>query len=170
MGTNIIDITERLKSKSNNSTTNTESTEVADISEKRKELIEQDRRTVKRTILTEFISLHAVVPGYGLLKVNLADINDRGVAFDIDMNKGQYNIGDEVEMRIYLNHQTYFKIESKVAHVTQLVDEGIVRHGCVFVKDSVNNEALSHFVSFIESVTANLKKDKGDVLVSKINS
>lgn len=167
----IIDIRSRLKGQNNkeNSTLKGEAT-ITDITAARDEIINSDRRQVRRTILTEFISLHAVVPGHGLLKVFLYDINDKGLSFDLEEQRGHYNVGDVVEMRIYLNHQTYFRIETKVAHVTHVEDEGLTRHGCNFTNDSMNSEALGHFVKFLESVTASLRKDNGDILVSKVNS
>ena len=172
MANNLIDITDRLKQRKESSTNEGEmsSESVVDIVQRREEQMTEDRRQVKRTMLTEFISLHTVIPGYGLLKVLLRDITDRGLAFELEEARGHFNSGDEVEMRIYLNHQTYFKIEAKIAHVTHLADEGLYKHGCEFIKDSINNDALMHFIRFLESVTASLKKDKGDILVSKINS
>lgn len=171
MANNLIDITQKLKERREKTQAEVvESNEVVDIGAIREEQMTEDRRQVKRTLLTQFISLHTVIPGYGLLKVLLRDINDRGLSFELEEARGHFNSGDEVEMRIYLNHQTYFKIEAKIAHVTHQADEGMYRHGCEFIKDSTNSEALLHFIRFLETVTASLKKDKGDILVSKINS
>lgn len=171
MSNNLIDITERLKARAQETTTDSkENSDVVAIGALREEQMIEDRRQVRRTILTEFISLHTVIPGYGLLKVLLKDINDRGLAFELEEARGHFNAGDEVEMRIYLNHQTYFRVDTKIAHVTHLPEEGVYKHGCEFSHSSINNEALAHFVKFIETVTASLKKDKGDILVSKINS
>jgi hypothetical protein len=170
MGT-IIDINSRLKHQnSSDFKASEESASVVDISMARDRIIEADRRQVKRTILTEFISVHAIVPNQGVMRVYLHDITEAGLSFDLGNERGHYNVGDEVELRVYLNHQTYFKIDSKVAHITELKDEGSVRHGCVFTKNSVNSEALSFFILFLESVTANLRRDGGDTLVTKINS
>ena len=168
---NIIDISTRIKSKkSSNSGSLAENTSVVDITATREDMIKEDRRQVKRTILTEFISMHAVVPGYGVLKVYLYDVTTNGLSFDLDANRGHYRLGDEVELRMYLNHQTFFQINTKVSNVRDIPEEGIVRHGCEFIRDSANNEALEYFVKFLESVVASLRKDNGDILVSKINS
>jgi hypothetical protein len=48
-------------------------------------------------------------------------------------------------------------------------DEGVVRHGANFIKGSVNDVALHHFIKFIETVSASLKTDNGDVQVSHIS-
>ncbi|MBK7890387.1 MAG: hypothetical protein IPJ84_05900 [Bdellovibrionales bacterium] len=42
------------------------------------------------------------------------------------------------------------------------------RHGCTFQRETVNSEALSHFVKFIETVSASLRTDHGDVMVSNV--
>jgi hypothetical protein len=168
---NIIDIKSRLKGQKNiGISKGSEKATITDISEVRGERIRSDRREVRRTILTEFISVHAIVPGHGLLKVFLYDINDKGLSFDLEEQRGSYNAGNAIELRVYLNHHTYFQIDVKVAHITHNKDEGTIRHGCHFVNDSINSEAVGHFVKFIESVAAHLRKDGGDILVTKINS
>lgn len=166
----IIDIRARLKTANNNETLAPVNASVTDITEMRSEMLKEDRRQVKRTILTEFIAVHTVVPGMGLMKVTLFNIHEGGVAFDIESARGHFQVGEEVAMRVYLNHQTYFPFIVKVKHVTEVTDEGVHRHGTEFMKDTINDVALHHFVKFIENVSASLKHDGGDVLVSNINS
>lgn len=167
----VIDITSRIKAHADGShATPAGEAEVVDISERRSELVNQDRRQVRRTILTEFIAVHTVVPNMGLMKVALFNINENGVAFDIDFKKGHFQVGEEVAMRVYLNHQTYFPFVVKVKHITDIQDEQVHRHGCEFVKGTINDVALHHFIKFIENVSAALRHDKGDVIVSNLNS
>ena len=166
----IIDFQSRAKTKEIQKQLKSGEAGVVDIAEKRAEILSQDRRNVKRTILTEFIAVHTVLPGMGLLKVTLYDINENGVAFDIEDARGHFSAGEEVAMRVYLNHQTYFPFVVKVKHVGHIQDESVHRHGAEFVKGSINDVALHHFVKFVESVSAGLKHDNGDILVSNINS
>ncbi len=171
----VIDITGRLrasKGSSSNELIHGEglANSVVDIGVLRQRLIQEDRRRVRRTILTEFISVHVVVPGQGLLRVMLYDVTPSGLSFDLESNQGHYSVGNDVELRVYLNYQTYFKIDSRVVHITDMAGEGVVRHGCEFAGESINSEALEHFVHFLESVTASLRRDGGDILISKINS
>jgi hypothetical protein len=168
---NVIDIRDRLKkSESGTQAGASQEAAVVDISALRKETVNQDRRQVHRTILTEFIAVHTVVPGMGLMKVALFNINENGLAFDIESQKGHFKAGEEVAMRVYLNHQTYFPFVVQVKHVTEVLDEEVHRHGCEFLKNTINDVALHHFVKFIETVSASLKYDKGDVIVSNLNS
>lgn len=141
---------------------------VIDMVEKRNEMISSERRKVRRTLLTEFITAFALIPRKGLFKITLHDISENGLAFDIEDNAGHFNIGDEVSMRVYLNHQTYFPFVVKVSNYRAVPDEKVFRHGVNFVKGTINDEALHHFVKFIETVSASLKTDQGDHLVSNL--
>jgi hypothetical protein len=171
----VLDINERIKTqKQVRSTSNIVKDEqlslMVDITEMRAAALRDDRRNVKRTILTEFIAVHAVVPEMGLVKVSLFDITRQGLSFDLDDRGGAFRAGEEVAMRVYLNHQTYFPFVATVKHITHFEDEGLTRHGVEFVTGSINDIALQHFVAFIETVSASLRYDKGDILVSNINS
>jgi hypothetical protein len=166
----IIDFRGRAKAKEIQKQIKSGNAAVVDIAEKRAEILKEDRRNVKRTILTEFIAVHTVLPGMGLMKVTLYDINENGVAFDMEEARGHFSAGEEVAMRVYLNQQTYFPFVIKIKHVNHIEDEAVHRHGAEFVKGSINDVALHHFVKFIENVSAALKHDGGDILVSNINS
>jgi len=141
---------------------------VLDMTERRQEIINHERRQVKRTILTEFIGAFVVVPDRGLVKVAIYDISDDGIAFDIEDSMGQFLVGEEVAMRIYLNHKTYFPFFAKIQNIRILFEESIFRYGGSFLKGGINKEALFHFVKFIETVSASLASDNGDVMVSSL--
>ena len=142
---------------------------IVDIGIRRQEIIQDERRSVKRTLLTEFIGVHTVVPGLGLQKCSLYDISERGLAFDLAKKQGHFKSGEEVAMRVYLNHKTYFSFTVSIRSARYIKDEAVYRHGASLVKGSANEEALKHFIKFIESVSASLKTDHGDVLVSNLD-
>jgi hypothetical protein len=142
---------------------------VIDIVEKREEFILKERRDNKRTILTEFVGAFLVLPNMGanlggLQKVYLYDISDKGLSFDIETRVGHLRVGEEVAMRIYLSQKNYFSFVVKVSNSRYVKDEETYRHGCEFMKNSVNKEALHYFVKFVESVAADLRVDDGDLL------
>lgn len=141
---------------------------VIDMTEKRQEMLAQERRQVKRTILSEFVGAFALVPRKGLLKVNLYDISENGLAFDVEGEAGHFAVGEEVAMRVYLNQQTYFPFVVRVQNVRGIDEEDTFRHGANFLKETVNSEALHHFVKFIETVSASLQSDNGDITVTNI--
>ncbi len=166
----LLDITERLSYRKDIEKKNTpKNTPVLDMTEARQAILNRERREVKRTILTEFIGAFAVLPERGLLKVSLYDISEKGMSFDIEMSQGGFEEGEEVAMRVYLNHKTYFPFILKITNSRTFVAEGVVRHGANFIMGTVNDVALHHFVKFIETVSASLKTDDGDVQVSNIS-
>ena len=142
---------------------------VVDIGEKRLEIINEERRSVRRTILTEFIGVHTIVPGAGLQKCSLHDISTNGIAFDLVKKQGHFSAGDEVAMRVYLNHKTYFSFIVSIKSSRFIKEEGVYRHGASVVPGTMNQDALTHFIKFIESVSASLKTDNGDVIVSNLD-
>lgn len=170
---NVIDFVAR-KASQNKTQENAQSknsdVNVLDMSKRRQEMLKEERRQVRRTILTEFIGAYVVVPGKGLQKVALYDISESGLSFDLEMKQGKFVQGEEIAMRVYLAHSTYFPISVKITNVRDDEDEQVYRHGVVFEKDTINNEALGHFVKFLESVSASLRSDHGDVLVSNLRS
>ncbi|HEY8271376.1 MAG TPA: PilZ domain-containing protein [Pseudobdellovibrionaceae bacterium] len=166
----VINITSRVKSQ-NSLMNNNKSFEapVLDMTEAREEILNKERREVKRTILTEFIGTYAVLPERGLMKVTLYDISENGIAFDLEPQEGMFRDGEEVAIRLYLNHTTYFPFNVNVIKSRPMEEEGVIRHGAQFIKGTVNDVALHHFVKFIENVSAGLRKDEGDILVSNIS-
>jgi hypothetical protein len=141
---------------------------VVDMTERRNEILQQERRQVRRTILSEFLGACVVLPKRGLMKVMIYDISEQGIAFDTSGDTGQFKLGEELAIRVYLNNQTYFPFVARVSNVRALADEGTFRHGANYIKGTVNEEALHHFVKFLETVSASLQRDTGDVMVSNL--
>ena len=157
---------EKNKSNENNSGANAG---VLDMTAKREIILSEERRQVKRTILNEFIGANVIVPDRGLLKIALHDISVDGLAFDLEPGVGQFDKGDEIAVRVYMNQKTYFPFSVKVRNVRYIEDEGVYRHGGELTKGNLNENALFHFVKFLETVSASLQTDNGDVTVSQIN-
>lgn len=167
---NVFDLTKRLRKQKGvqAKSTSKNTAPVIDMTEKRQEILMEERRQVRRTILSEFIGAFVLIPEKGLLKVNLYDISENGLAFDIDGEAGHFALGEEVAMRVYLNQQTYFPFVVTIQNLRAVGDENVFRHGANFVKGTINDEALFHFVKFIETVSASLQSDAGDIMVSSL--
>lgn len=173
--TNVIDLKSRRKSKSAKKELkargateikNQPNGDVLDMVERREAILSDERREKKRTILSEFVGAFAVVPGKGLIKVTLYDISEGGLSFDMDISQGHFNLGESVAMRVYLNQKSYFPFVVKLQNLREVSEEGVYRQGANFVKDTINEVALHHFVKFIETVSTNLESDVGDLKAS----
>lgn len=163
----VLDLTARLNARNDKKKGRTEApAPVLDLVEPRQAILSQERRDLRRTILTEFVGAFAVIPDRGLLRVSLYDISVDGLAFEVENGQGQFHQDERLAMRIYLNHKTYFEFVVQVKWFENHADAGFVRHGTRFVKNTVNDVALHHFVKFIEAVSVNLQADEGDLQIS----
>lgn len=143
---------------------------VVDVTDLLREQGAQDRRKAQRVVLGQLIASHVVLPQFGLAEVVLRDVDEGGLAFEMESHLGCFKKGDQLEMRFYLNGQTYFRVDVVVAYSAQDDEMGISRHGSRFVLDSLNQEALYHFVQFLRTVSVSLKTDRGERVVSNLTS
>ena len=165
---NVLDLKSRLKPKSAQQESMAEEAPVIDMTERRQEIITEERRVARRTLLSSFIGAFCVVPRIGLLKVTLYDLSENGLSFDLEAVHGQFPNNEEVAMRVYISHDTYFPFVVKVQNVRAVDGEGAFRHGAYFVKGTVSETALHHFVLFIECVSSSLQRDTGDHVATSI--
>ncbi len=161
---NLIDLTARLKQKSKETPVKGNvKAQVLDLVERRQDAIVQERRALKRTILTEFIGF-SVVTEKGLVSdIPLYDISKNGISFETPIKIPLVNEGQEVAVRIYMTQKTYFTFNIKVKNIRYTNDDGIYRYGAEFMKDDTKKEALQNFIKFIESVSQHLRADNGDL-------
>lgn len=161
---NVIDLNSRRSNKGSKAKdlSISKSAPILDMVERRQAALQEERRAVRRTILTEFIGAFVILPGHGLKKVALYDISEKGLSFDLEFELGQLRVDEEIAMRVYLSQFTYFPFSVKISNVRDIPDEGVTRHGSNFVKGTVNEDALEHFVKFIETVSVDLHRDSGD--------
>ncbi|MEQ1876099.1 MAG: PilZ domain-containing protein [Bdellovibrionia bacterium] len=168
MGTtksNVIDMTARRKAQmreQSSPVTVLEPAQVVGLEEKRKEILTQERRQNRRTILSNFLGAFVVVPDHGLKEVGLYDISEGGVSFDLELASGQFRPNEELAMRVYLSKEIYVPFQVKVKNVREIKDENVSRHGTNFVA-SVGDDVLKHFVKFVEAMSQHLKRDTGDL-------
>lgn len=167
----VIDLVPYLKTVNNKALDMHESkaAEVVDFLESKQQILFHERRQVKRTILSELMSSMVVLPEKGLLKVTIHDISNEGVSFDVESQQGQFTIGEEISLRVYLNQKAYFPVQVVVRHATVIEEEGLVRHGSEYLKNSDNNVALQHFIKFVELASFGLKNDSGDLITHRIS-
>lgn len=138
---------------------------ILDMSARRKEMINTERRNVRRTVLSQFIGAFIVHPTKGLESVAVYDVSDGGLSFDLPLESGRFNNGETVSMRIYLAHDLYFPFTAKVTNVRP--SDGANRHGVVFEAGQPASETLTHFVKFLECVATVARRDSGDRLVGR---
>jgi hypothetical protein len=149
-------------------TEKTAAEEIIDMTERRQKMLDSERRSVTRTVLSQFIGVCVVLPDKGLQPVVLYDVSEGGVAFDLPLEMGGFNLGETVTLRIYLSHDTYFSFSTKVVNRRQAENEGVMRHGAAFRKTDISFKTLFYFTKFLENVSLIARKDNGDRVMGKV--
>lgn len=140
---------------------NNGNSEIVDLDLKRLEKAQAERRDQKRTIISATFGVFLVIPKHGLQEVRLHDISEKGMAFDLPYEMGQFRMGEKVAVRVYLNQQCYFPFVVDIKNVRAFTRDAIYRHGASFSEEDYN-KALFYFVRFIEAVSTQIKVDTGD--------
>ena len=141
---------------------------IINMTERRQEMLEVERRGVTRTVLSQFIGVCLVMPDKGLQPVVLHDVSEGGVAFDLPLEMGGFNLGENVTLRIYLSHDTYFSFSTKVVNRRAAEAEGVMRHGTAFRKNDISFKTLFYFTKFLENVSQIARKDGGARVLGKV--
>ncbi len=115
-----------------------------------------ERRKSQRRPILETFSLFVVVPKKGDHRLQVHDLSDQGVGFDIDtegesISDFPLKAGETFELNFYLNQSLYIPLMVKVARIEET---GVVRRiGAEFVKkDSKGFQALNAFVKLLDSL------------------
>jgi hypothetical protein len=166
---NVIDMTERRKAQLTNkeALSKGRGASVQDITQMRQDILTQERRRNRRTILTNFIGAFVVIPEVGLQPVTLYDVSSDGMSFDTDLDAGRFKTTEEYAVRVYLSRDTYFPFIVSIKNVRELKSEGVFRHGATFNRSGTHEEALRSFIKFVETISTVLRKDSGDHVISQ---
>jgi hypothetical protein len=143
--------------------------QLINLDERREEKKAAEKRTVTRTVLSQFLGVFVILPNKGLQPVALYDVSEAGLSFDIPNEVGSYNIAETVTMRIYLSHDMYFSFHVKISNKRMPEGDGISRHGAVFKKDDESFKTLFYFTKFLENVSLVARRDSGDRLLGRID-
>ncbi len=142
---------------------------VIDFNAKRKESIEQKKRTFERVVFQEFLGLYSVVDDQGTgFPMKLLDISGTGCQFQLPFSlkaKNQFKAGTEVTLKLYFSKGTYLPAVVTVRHATEYIDQqgdAWLRLGGDFDTTLPSFAALSSFINFIYQYAEFSCIDKGE--------
>jgi hypothetical protein len=142
---------------------------VIDFNEKRKQSIEQKRRTFERVVFQEFLGVYTVVDDQtGNFPIKLLDVSSDGCQFQLPFSlkaKNQFKSGTEVTLKLFFTKGTYIPAVVTVRHATEYIDENgdaWLRLGGGFDTSLPSFQALSHFIQFIYQYAEFSCLDKGE--------
>lgn len=142
---------------------------VVDFGARRKESIEQKRRSFERVVFQEFLGVETVVDDQGSgFPVKLMDISGEGCQFQLPFSlkaKNQFKAGTEITMKLFFTKGTYLLAVVTVRHATEYVDkdgDAWLRLGGEFDTSLPSYKALESFVNFIYQYAEYSCLDKGE--------
>lgn len=142
---------------------------VVDFSAKRKQSIEQKRRSFERVVFQEFLGVYTVVDDQGSgFPIKLVDISGEGCQFQMPFTlkaKNQFKQGTEVKLKLYFTKGSYLPCVVTVRHASEYIDqqgEAWLRIGGAFDSSLPSFKALSNFINFIYQYAEFSCVDKGE--------
>src|SRR4051812_38244614 len=109
-----------------------------------------ERRKAKRRPVISTFSLFVVVPKKGIHRLNINDLSEEGIGFELDTegeDPGEFPIkqGDSLDVRFYLNQSLYLPLTVKIMRLFEGTG-GIRKVGASFADlKSPGYQALSSF-------------------------
>jgi hypothetical protein len=142
---------------------------VFDFSEKRKQSIEQKRRTFERVVFQEFLGVYTVIDDQGAgFPIKLLDISGEGCQFQVPFSlkaKNQFKAGTELTLKFFFTKGTYLPAVVTVRHASEYIDkdgDAWLRLGSEFDTSLPSFKALESFISFIYQYAEFSCVDKGE--------
>lgn len=142
---------------------------VVDFNEKRKQSIEQKRRTFERVVFQEFLGVYTVIDDQGGgYPIKLLDISSEGCQFQVPFSlkaKNQFKSGTELTLKLFFTKGTYLPAVVTVRHATEYIDkdgDAWLRLGGEFDSSLPSFKALSSFIDFIYQYAEFSCVDKGE--------
>jgi hypothetical protein len=142
---------------------------IVDFSEKRKQSIEQKRRSFERVVFQEFLGVYSVIDDQGTgFPVKLVDISGEGCQFQLPFGpkaKNQYRSGIDLTLKFYFTKGSYLPCVVKIKHATEYIDQqgdAWLRIGGEFDTSLPSFKAMASFIDFIYQYAEFSCLDKGE--------
>ena len=136
---------------------------------KRKENIEQKRRSFERILFQNFLGAYTVLDNQGTnYPVSLVDISQDGCLFQVPLPPKAANPFEkdtEVTLRMYFTKQTFIPVVVRIKYGNEVLGTDgnhYMAYGCEFDKSLPSFAALQSFIDFLYSYSEHSALDRGD--------
>jgi hypothetical protein len=143
--------------------------QVIDFNQMRAQKLEEKRRKTERIFFKHLLSVYTVIGGKQMAPIEIIDISEDGVAFQVPFNadKPWPTQTDEIPLRLYFSQDTYLEVLAKVVNSRPSIENGAryTRFGCSVDKTTSSYPAYQQFVKFMKLYSEHSHKDMGDISV-----
>lgn len=129
---------------------------VIDFNTKRNQAIKEKRREFERVLFQQILGVYSTLEDSGgLIPIQLVDISQKGLLIQIPRQenaKHQYEIDQEIQIRIYFTQKTFLPIICKIKYKKNFIAKNgrkFIRFGCEIDVNTAGYEAMKSFAKFI---------------------
>lgn len=120
------------------------------------------RREYERILFGRILGCYTIAQTTGMKAVEIVDISQSGISFKMDPKGSFYNVGEEVDLRLYFSAKTYLPIKVNVKRAAEMDDEAKMwLYGCTFDTTLQAHAVIVALVEFIRSYSEHAKKEDG---------
>ncbi|MEI7440707.1 MAG: PilZ domain-containing protein [bacterium] len=121
------------------------------------------KREYERILFGRILGCYTIAETTGMKAVEIVDISKSGISFKMDPKGSFYNIGEDVDLRLYFSAKTYLAVKVNVKRV-QENEENSRNHflyGCTFDTTLKSYSVIDKLVDFITSYSEQARKEDG---------
>jgi len=140
-----------------------------DFVEKRKQNIEQKRRSFERLLFQNFLGAYTVLDTQGSVHpVSLVDISHDGCLFQIPWNPTsdqKFEDKTEFTMRMYFTKKSFIPVVVTIKYGKEFIDKDgstYMQYGCEFDQSLPSFDAMRSFIDFMYSFAEHSAIDKNE--------
>ena len=121
------------------------------------------KREYERILFGRILGCYTIATTTGMKAVEIVDISKSGISFKMDPKGSFYNIGEDVDLRLYFSAKTYLAVKVNVKRVQQNEDNTSPHYlyGCAFDTTLKSYEVIHKLVDFIAAYSEQAKKEDG---------
>jgi hypothetical protein len=146
-----------------------DSTAVVDFGQARAQKLEEKRRKTERIFFRHLISVYSVVADTAMCPIELIDVSEDGLSFQIPYDAERPWPADlhEIPIRLYFSQDTYLEILARIENSSPGIENHAryVRFGCAVDREMSWYPAYQQFVRFLHAYSEHAHKDKGDISI-----
>ncbi len=121
------------------------------------------KREYERILFGRILGCYTIAATTGMKAVEVVDISKSGLSFKMDPKGSFYNVGEDVDLRLYFSAKTYLPIKVNVKRASQ-VEEGEGKmwlYGCTLDTTLHAHKVIETLVDFIAAYSEQAKKEDG---------
>ncbi len=121
------------------------------------------RREYERILFGRILGCYTIAASTGMKAVEVVDISKSGISFKMDPKGSFYNVGEEVDLRLYFSAKTYLPIRVSVKRATEGTeqDSKFWTYGCTFDLNIKSYAVIDKLIDFIAAYSEHARQEDG---------